>query len=49
MVQVLLHSRHATEAANTRTDCGRRPLHEAFILENANQVQVIDEIANVNT
>jgi len=48
LVQMLLRSRHATKAANTRNSRGRTPLHEAVLLKNANLVQVIGQIANVN-
>jgi len=48
IIQMLLRSRHATEAANTRNDRGRTPLHEAVLLKNANLVQAIGRIADVN-
>jgi len=48
MVQMLLHSRYATEAANTRNGLGRMPLQEAVLLSNANLVQAIGETADMN-
>jgi len=48
LVQMLLHSRHATEAANTLNGHGRTPLHEAVLRKNANLVQAIGQKADVN-
>jgi len=47
LVQMLLRSHHATEAANTWNELGRTPLHEAVLLSNANLVQAIGRIADV--
>jgi len=48
IVQMLLHSHHVTEAANTRNELGRTPLQEVVLLNNANLVQAIGQIADVN-
>jgi len=48
LVQMLLRSRQATEAVNTRNIHQRTPLHEAVLLKNAILVQVIGQIADVN-
>jgi len=48
MIQMLLRSRHATEAVNTRNGHGRTPLHDAILLNNTNLVHAIGQIADVN-
>jgi len=48
LVQMLLRSRHAAEAANTLNGLGRTPLQEAVLLNHANLVQAIGLIADVN-
>jgi len=48
LVQMLLRSRHATEAANTLDCYGRTALHDAVLLNNFNLVEAISQIADVN-
>jgi len=48
IVQMLLHSCHAPKVANTQNALGRMPLHEAILLNHANIVPVIGQIADVS-
>jgi len=49
IVPMILHSRHATQAANALNRDGRTPLHEAILFrKNSNLVQAIGQIADVN-
>jgi len=44
IVHMLLHSPHATEAANTSNGLGRTPLQEAVCLNYTNIVQAIGQL-----